>query len=113
MRQSKPFSTVDLQDRALISATTQSPAGHTNSDVVPGDAWNALLQKTISKTSDGNRTYLVGEQTLVNDFLKTTDARNHLDLLYPSGDDEVCTGADALTSVAYGAALFGMSEERL
>ena len=106
------ISTVELQDRALISATTQSPAAH-ESDVAPVDAWSALLQKSIGKAPDRDRTYLVGEQTLLKDFLKTTNARNHPDLLYPSGVDEASTGADTLTSVAYGAALFGMGEELL
>ncbi len=107
------ISTVELQDRLLISATTQSPAAHTESDVAQVDAWSALLEKSIGKAPVRDRTYLLGEQTLLQDFLKTTDARNHPDLLYPSGVDEASTGADTLTSVAYGAALFGMDEEPL
>ena len=111
------ISTVNLQDGALISATTQNPARQPDSDAASRDFWHAALEKRICQSPDQNRTYLVGEQALIGDFMQTINPSHHPALLYPTGlgnqANDTPPRVDTLTSVAYGAALFGMSGETL
>jgi hypothetical protein len=103
-------SRIDLENRKLVSATTTSPQGGDLEIKSPRqDILEATALKRAEEEPPQGETYLVGD---TKDLDRMSDSIDHLDRLYPCGQNPG-DNIDTLSTIAYGAALSATSEVSL